>query len=150
MKARKETSSAGVPPLVRAFRPEVLVSQLGCDTHVSDPLAHLRLTTRAYREVGSTLHALAHEAADGRWLATGGGGYQWARVTPRAWTIAFAAMAEAELPEEIPAGWVGKAEELAGGPVPRTFSDPAEEPGDADALADVSAEAALAGARVDR
>ncbi|MDP9296201.1 MAG: acetoin utilization protein AcuC, partial [Actinomycetota bacterium] len=74
---------AVVPPLVRDFRPDVLVSQLGCDTHVSDPLAHLRLTTRAYREVASTLHALAHETAGGRWLATGGGGYQWARVAPR-------------------------------------------------------------------
>ena len=141
--------SAVVPPLVREFRPDVLVSQLGCDTHVSDPLAHLRLTTRAYREVGSTLHALAHEAAGGRWLATGGGGYQWARVAPRAWTIAFAAMAEAELPDAIPEAWVDRAESLAGGPVPRTFSEAAEEPGDADATADAAAEAALAGARVE-
>jgi acetoin utilization protein AcuC len=141
--------SAVVPPLVRDFRPDVLVSQLGCDTHVSDPLAHLRLTTRAYREVGSTLHTLAHEAAGGRWLATGGGGYQWARVAPRAWTIAFAAMAEAELPDAIPEAWVERAESLAGGPVPRTFSDAAEEPGDADATADAAAEAALAGARIE-
>jgi acetoin utilization protein AcuC len=141
--------SAVVPPLVRAFRPDVLISQLGCDTHVSDPLAHLRLTTRAYREVGSTLHALAHEAAGGCWLATGGGGYQWARVTPRAWTIAFAAMAEADLPGEVPPRWLDRAESLAGGPVPRTFSEPAEEPGDADATADAAAEAALAGARVE-
>jgi acetoin utilization protein AcuC len=140
--------STVVPPLVRAFRPDVLVSQLGCDTHVSDPLAHLRLTTRAYREVGSTLHALAHEATGGSWLATGGGGYQWARVTPRAWTIAFAAMAEAEVPHAIPEGWIERAESLAGGPVPRTFSDPAEEPGDADKTADAAVEAALAGARV--
>jgi acetoin utilization protein AcuC len=140
--------SAVVPPLVKAFRPAVLVSQLGCDTHVSDPLAHLRLTTRAYREVGSTLHEIAHEATAGRWLATGGGGYQWARVAPRAWTIAFAAMTETELTDAIPDGWVERAESLAGGAVPRTFSEPPEEPGDADALADASAEAALAGARV--
>jgi acetoin utilization protein AcuC len=140
--------STVVPPLVRAFRPDVLVSQLGCDTHVSDPLAHLRLTTRAYREVGETLHALAHEAAGGRWLATGGGGYQWARVTPRAWTIAFAAMAEVELPDSLPEAWIERAESLAGGPVSRTFSEPAEAVGEVDVLADAAAEAALAGARV--
>jgi acetoin utilization protein AcuC len=35
---------AVVEPLVRAFRPDVLVTQLGCDTHATDPLAHLSLT----------------------------------------------------------------------------------------------------------
>ncbi|MFL5768251.1 MAG: acetoin utilization protein AcuC [Actinomycetota bacterium] len=135
-----------VPPLVRAFRPDVVVSQLGCDTHVSDPLAHLRLTTRAYREVGSTLHGLAHEAAGGRWLGTGGGGYQWARVTPRAWTIAFAAMMEADLPDQLPAAWVERASSLAGEPVPDSFSEPAEEPGSADESAEAIAQTALAGA----
>ena len=139
--------STVVPALVRAFRPDVLVSQLGCDTHVSDPLAHLRLTTRAYREVASTLHALAHEVAGGRWLATGGGGYQWARVTPRAWTIAFAEMSETEPPDELPSAWVDRAESLAGGPVPRTFSEPPEAATDADALAEEAAKESLEGAR---
>jgi acetoin utilization protein AcuC len=137
-----------VPPLVRNFGPDVLVSQLGCDTHVSDPLAHLRLTMRAYREVGSTLHALAHEAAGGRWLGTGGGGYQWARVAPRAWTIAFAAMAEMELPDELPPEWIEVAEARVGGSVPRTFSEAAEAPGAADREAVDVAEAALRGVRI--
>jgi acetoin utilization protein AcuC len=138
---------AVVPPLVRSFRPDFLVSQLGCDTHTTDPLAHLRLTARTYREVGATLHALAHEAVGGRWLATGGGGYQWARVAPRAWTIAFAAMAEAELPDELPRGWIERAESLAGAPVPHTLSEPPEPAGAADEAAPRIAEAAIAGAR---
>jgi acetoin utilization protein AcuC len=138
---------AVVPELVRAFRPGVLVTQLGCDTHASDPLAHLRLTTRTYREVGTSLHALAHDAAGGRWLATGGGGYQWARVAPRAWTIAFAAMAETELPDDLPPAWVTAAERLADGSVPSTFSEPAEPPSAADREAIRIAEAAIAGAR---
>ena len=37
-------------PVVRAFRPQVLVSQHGCDTHLQDPLAHLALTVDAQRE----------------------------------------------------------------------------------------------------
>lgn len=114
-----------VPPLVRAWRPDVLVTQLGCDTHHTDPLASLELTTRAYRQTASRLHTLAHEAAGGRWVATGGGGYQWARVVPRAWTIYFAEMAEAglEIPDELPERWVESAEREAGFEVPNRLSD---------------------------
>jgi acetoin utilization protein AcuC len=114
-----------VPPLVRAFRPSLLVSQLGCDTHVTDPLAHLRLTTSSYRATAAELHALAHEMAGGGWIATGGGGYQWASVVPRAWTIAFAEMCEASLPDELPESWIEAAERTTRHEVPDTFSEPA-------------------------
>ena len=115
-----------VLPPVRAFGPQVLVTQLGCDTHISDPLAQLELTTRAYRKCAKELHALAHDAAEGRWVATGGGGYQWARVVPRAWTIYFAEMCGAldGLPEEIPEGFIEQAEFLLRGEVPARLSDP--------------------------
>jgi acetoin utilization protein AcuC len=116
---------ARVPAAVRAFGPDVLVTQLGCDTHRTDPLAHLRLTTGAYREAAAELHDLAHEAAGGRWVATGGGGYQWATVVPRAWTTYVAEMAEAQVPDELPAAWVELASGLAGGPVPTTLSEAA-------------------------
>src|SRR5262249_58015702 len=36
--------NAVVPPLLRAFRPQFLVSQHGCDSHRLDPLAHLELS----------------------------------------------------------------------------------------------------------
>jgi acetoin utilization protein AcuC len=125
---------------VRAFRPEVLVTQLGCDTHATDPLSELpfggraRLTTRAYRETARELHALAHEAAGGRWVATGGGGYQWARVVPRAWTLYFAGMVDRldDLDDELPAAFVREAERRAGTEVPTTFSEPDLGPAPAD------------------
>ncbi|HZD18731.1 MAG TPA: acetoin utilization protein AcuC [Actinomycetota bacterium] len=113
-----------VPPIVRAFQPRILVTQLGCDTHATDPLAHLRLTTRAYRETAVLLHALAHEAAGGRWVATGGGGYQWASVVPRAWTIYFAEMCGAELPDGLPESWIEVVEFEVRRAVPSTFSEP--------------------------
>ncbi|MGZ8598732.1 MAG: acetoin utilization protein AcuC [Actinomycetota bacterium] len=113
-----------VPPLVRAFQPKVIVTQLGCDTHVTDPLAHLRLTTRAYRETAAELHGLAHEVAGGRWIATGGGGYQWATVVPRAWTTYFAQMSHVELPDDLPEGWIERVEFDVRREVPVTFSDP--------------------------
>lgn len=113
-----------VPPLVQAWEPEVLVTQLGCDTHHSDPLANLRLTTAAYRETAAELHDLAHRAAGGRWVATGGGGYQWVRVVPRAWALYFAEMAGVEVPDELPGSWVERAEREAGHEVPARLSEP--------------------------
>jgi acetoin utilization protein AcuC len=113
-----------VPPVVRAFGAEVLVTQLGCDTHRTDPLAQLRLSTAAYRDTAASLHALAHEVTGGRWLATGGGGYQWATVVPRAWTLAFAEMSDAELPDALPEPWIEQVELEIGGEVPATFSEP--------------------------
>ena len=118
---------AVVPPLVHAFAPAVLLTQLGCDTHVTDPLAHLRLTTRTYTAVAAELHALAHEVADGRWLATGGGGYRWADVVPRAWTIAFAEMCDAELADELPEPWIEAVEREVRREIPVTFGEPAVE-----------------------
>jgi acetoin utilization protein AcuC len=118
-----EAFRAVVPERVRDFGPDVLVTQLGCDTHRSDPLAHLQLTTAAYREAAKVLHGLAHEMAGGRWLATGGGGYQWARVVPRAWTIYFAEMAQAELPDELPEEWLEQVQRESGYAVPETLSD---------------------------
>ena len=117
-----------VPPLVRAFAPKVLVSQLGCDSHVTDPLAHLRLTTRAYRAAAAELHALAHEVTEGRWLATGGGGYRWADVVPRAWTLYFAQMCHTELDDALPEDWIEQVELAVRREVPVTFSEPPVEP----------------------
>jgi len=71
--------------VLRAFRPQILVSQHGCDTHWSDPLTNLELTVDGQRAAHAALHTLAHEVCDGRWLLTGGGGYQHVQVVPRSW-----------------------------------------------------------------
>jgi acetoin utilization protein AcuC len=83
-----------VPALLRRFKPTVLVTQNGCDTHYLDPLAHLAATTRIWPHVGRVFHELAHELCEGRWLALGGGGYAIYEVVPRAWTLFFAEMVE--------------------------------------------------------
>ena len=83
-----------VPAFLRAFKPTVLVTQDGCDSHHLDPLAHLAATTRIWPHVGKVFHELAHELCGGRWLALGGGGYAIYEVVPRAWTLLFAEMVE--------------------------------------------------------
>ncbi|WP_422770697.1 acetoin utilization protein AcuC [Plantactinospora sp. WMMC1484] len=77
---------ATVPALLRAFRPQILVSQCGADSHRLDPLADLRLSVDGQRASYLALRALADELCDGRWVATGGGGYALVEVVPRAWT----------------------------------------------------------------
>ena len=98
---------AVVPEVLRAFRPQLLVSQHGCDTHWSDPLADLALTIDAQRTAHAALHRLAHDLCDGRWLLTGGGGYQLAQVVPRSWThlLAEAAGRPVDPATETPQSW---------------------------------------------
>jgi acetoin utilization protein AcuC len=77
---------AVVPGAVRAFAPEVLFTQCGCDTHHEDPLANLELSIDGQRQAIADLHRLAHEVTHGKWVAFGGGGYGVVRCVPRTWT----------------------------------------------------------------
>ncbi|MBE9507211.1 MAG: acetoin utilization protein AcuC, partial [Chloroflexi bacterium] len=88
-----------VPLLVRQFAPDVLVTQLGVDTHYRDPLAMQMLTTQSYVTLIEELKALADDV--GRWLAFGGGGYAL-DVVPRAWTLAHGVMSAQTFPDELP------------------------------------------------
>jgi acetoin utilization protein AcuC len=98
---------AVVPELLAAFRPQVLVTQHGADTHFEDPLAHLAVSLDAQRAVAESCHELAHRYADGRWVALGGGGYEVVDVVPRTWTHLVALVAGAPIaPEtETPDDW---------------------------------------------
>ena len=77
---------AVVPSVLRAFRPEVLVTQCGADTYILDPLADLRLTVDGQRAAHLALRSLADELCAGKWVATGGGGYALVEAVPRTWT----------------------------------------------------------------
>jgi acetoin utilization protein AcuC len=116
---------AVVPPLVREFRPSILVSQHGCDSHRLDPLAQLALSVDGQRAAAVALHALAHELCDGRWVATGGGGYALAQVVPRTWThlIAEAAGYPIDPRTRTPQEWQDLVIESTGAAPPLTMTD---------------------------
>jgi acetoin utilization protein AcuC len=116
---------AVVPPLLRAFAPDVLVTQHGCDSHVLDPLAHMALSLDAQRASYAALHELAHEFAQGRWVALGGGGYEVVDVVPRAWAhlVALAAHRPIEPSSAVPDGWRLYVQERVGRPGPARFTD---------------------------
>ena len=114
-----------VDPLVRAFRPDVLVTQHGCDTHMEDPLAHLAVTVDAQRHAAEFLHQLAHEVCGGRWVALGGGGYEVVDVVPRSWThlTAIAAHAPIEVTAATPESWRDYVPRRTGRPGPARMGD---------------------------
>jgi acetoin utilization protein AcuC len=114
-----------VPPLLESFRPEILVSQHGCDTHALDPLAHLALSVDAQRRAAERVHELAHSTADGHWLLTGGGGYQRVQVVPRAWThlLAVAAGQPVDPSAATPDSWRAMAFKLTGEAAPLSMTD---------------------------
>lgn len=114
-----------VPPLVRAFAPDVLVTQQGCDSHRDDPLAHLMLTVDGHRASYLALHDLAHEVCGGRWVATGGGGYAVVDVVPRSWTHLLAVVGGVPLDPhtETPAEWRAHVEETLHCHAPTRMTD---------------------------
>src|SRR5713226_5192975 len=61
---------AVVPPLLTKFKPDVVVMQLGIDSHLTDPLTHLALDVQGFSRVVARVAAMVP-----RIVALGGGGY---------------------------------------------------------------------------
>lgn len=114
-----------VPDILEAFDPQVIVSQHGCDTHIDDPLAHLALTVDGQRMSYEAIHRWAHRYASGRWIAVGGGGYEWVDVVPRAWThlIAEAAGTPIDPQAQTPEGFREFVAQTLGRPAPARMTD---------------------------
>lgn len=134
-----ECFDAVVPAALRAFRPDIIISQNGCDGHRLDPLTHLAATTRLYGEVPRRVHDLAHELCGGRWVATGGGGYDIWRVVPRAWTALWAIVSHQELPEDVPEDWLKRRAPQSPVELPRLMRDDPKDYPDGPRAAEISA-----------
>jgi acetoin utilization protein AcuC len=117
---------AVVPSLLQAFRPQLLVSQCGVDTHDEDPLASLSLSVDGHRQIYRTVRELAEQYAQGNWLACGGGGYQLLRVVPRSWTHLIATMLDREVDPgaTLPREWTDLVDTIApGAELPTAMTD---------------------------
>ncbi len=79
-----------VLPLIRAFKPDVFVFELGADALAGDPLANLALTNNVYVDI--IKHLLAFDKPI---LMTGGGGYN-IENTVRAWSLAWSVLCGAD------------------------------------------------------
>lgn len=80
-----------VLPITKDFDPEIIVTQLGIDTHYLDPLSHLYLTLKGYGDVIREMKKISK-----KWIALGGGGYNLETV-PRAWALAYSIMRDVDI-----------------------------------------------------
>ncbi|WP_424765898.1 acetoin utilization protein AcuC [Paenibacillus sp. sgz302251] len=102
--------------VIESYKPDVIISQHGCDAHAYDPLSHMHCSMRIYAEIPAIIHELAHTYTNGRWIALGGGGYDIYRVVPRAWSLVWltminnpiAAAASAGQKVALPESWLQK------------------------------------------
>jgi acetoin utilization protein AcuC len=95
-----EALASQVVPALRRFGPDVIVAQLGADTHHGDPLTHLDMTTAGFLAAVASIRDLADEICAGRLVAVGGGGYQPLTVVPRMWAGAMAVLLDRAVPPE--------------------------------------------------
>ncbi|MDQ0112950.1 acetoin utilization protein AcuC [Paenibacillus harenae] len=112
-----ESFNVTLRKVIAAHKPDVIISQHGCDAHAYDPLSHMHCSMRIYREIPAIIHELAHDYADGKWIALGGGGYDIWRVVPRAWALVWLTMIEHPITTDLqeagggtplPADWLGQ------------------------------------------
>jgi len=87
-------------PLIAAYDPDVLITQIGADTFRTDPLSQLEITTHSYGYIMRKMKSLRIP-----WVVLGGGGYELVN-TARAWTIAWAVMNDVRLDPRLPPGFV--------------------------------------------
>jgi acetoin utilization protein AcuC len=117
-----------VPKVARGFKPDVIITQNGCDAHAYDPLTHLSCSIGIYQQIPRLAHQLAHELCGGRWIAVGGGGYDIWRVVPRAWTLLWSEMTDQPLADgPLPPAWRERWEKESAVSLPRQLFDDVQE-----------------------
>jgi acetoin utilization deacetylase AcuC-like enzyme len=64
-----------VEQAMQKFRPQFVLISAGFDAHISDPLAHVRLTAKGYAELTRKIRSIADQHAEGRLVSVLEGGY---------------------------------------------------------------------------
>lgn len=93
-------------PLIAAFDPDIIVTQIGVDTFRADPLTNLEITTCCYVEILTRIKRLNIP-----WVALGGGGYDLMN-TARGWTLAWAVMNDIELNPRLPQAFINSIKQM--------------------------------------
>lgn len=112
-----------VPSAIRRYSPELILLQSGADSHRGDLLSHLSITAKAYHEVASGIHDLAHEFCEGRAVVFGGGGYRLSNVA-RCWTSVLSAFSQTKLPNDLPSDWRDNYRSIADEEAPTLLMEP--------------------------
>ncbi len=107
------------------FKPDVILTQNGADSHYFDPLTHLSATMKIYWEIPKLAHEIAHQYCGGKWIAVGGGGYDIWRVVPRAWSLIWLEMTENHIGKgSLPSEWLERWQKDSPVQLPLAWDDP--------------------------
>nr|WP_152425878.1 acetoin utilization protein AcuC [Paenibacillus sp. A9] len=126
-----ECFEATLSQVMERAKPDIIISQHGCDAHALDPLSHIHCSMEIYRQMPRMIHEAAHTWCEGRWVALGGGGYDIWRVVPRAWSLVWLEMSNHPLLEQIarepllslPDSWLKQWEGQSPVELPTTWMD---------------------------
>lgn len=123
---------AVIPSVLAEFRPQILISQCGVDSHRDDPLTDLSLTVDGQRAAMLAMRDLADKYCEGRWIAVGGGGYGLVDAVPRSWAHLIAVASEQEVSTDtvIDQTWRQAAAEVAASLPPEYAGHPSATMGD--------------------
>ncbi|MCX7856574.1 MAG: hypothetical protein N2513_01110 [Deltaproteobacteria bacterium] len=89
-----------VPPLIKTFSPDFLVVLVGADLHKDDPMSHLSITARGFKNALEKLDGLADKL-----VALGAGGYSISK-SPALWAVAYSVFTKRKIVDQF-AGVVG-------------------------------------------
>jgi len=112
-----------VQPALQWFRPDALVVQAGADTHFSDPLADMMLTTQDFEKIYNKVIDFANKFTKGRILVTLGGGYSLF-ATARIWTLLYLILNSIDIPDKLPEKWLQRWQSSINKKDPALFHDP--------------------------
>ena len=100
-----------VVPALQRFKPELIVVPCGFDASAMDPLGHMMLSSKAYRQMTDLVLAAARDLCGGRLVMTHEGGYS-APYVPYCGLAVVEAMSDIETGVEDP--WLDFVEAYAG------------------------------------
>ncbi|MFJ7937407.1 acetoin utilization protein AcuC [Peribacillus sp. NPDC096622] len=109
--------------VIEFFKPDVILTQNGADSHYYDPLTHLSATMKIYKEIPKLAHEMAHKYCEGRWIAVGGGGYDIWRVVPRAWARVWLEMTNNDISGPLSKEWLDCWQPESPVPLPNEWDD---------------------------
>lgn len=85
-----------IEPVVREFKPQIIIRNGGSDPHFADGLTNLGLPVKGFSLIGERVREIARQVCQGRVIDLIGSGYN-DKVLPRSWLALITALAGIEL-----------------------------------------------------
>ncbi|MBC5638629.1 acetoin utilization protein AcuC [Ornithinibacillus sp. BX22] len=123
-----ESYETAIWEIAEFFKPDIIITQNGADSHFYDPLTHLCGSMTTFEKIPEVALQISNTYCNGRWIALGGGGYDIWRVVPRAWAQIWNVMKdEKPLQGLLPPSWIQEWQTESPVTLPTTWHDKTEE-----------------------